>query len=163
MGDWTGTVPTILAGDRPTGDDWKNVLDELSAISAAPTSWTPTLTNLTLGNGTQVAKYRRVGKLVDFEWHLILGSTSAVGTGPRLTLPASMSTDFFTNKMLSSDVWFVDSGAATWRGVAVIVAANEIRLDYFTAAPALATVTATAPFAFGTADWLQARGWFYTD
>src|SRR5690348_3539726 len=69
-------------------------LDAYENATAAWVAWVPTLTNLTLGNGTQVANYRQVGKTVDFIWTLLLGSTSAVGTVPSFTLPVAPSTNW---------------------------------------------------------------------
>ena len=47
----------------------------------APTgsAWTPTLTNLTLGNGAVVARYQLAGDTCNFRFRFTLGSTSAVG------------------------------------------------------------------------------------
>jgi hypothetical protein len=54
------------------------------------TSYTPTLTNLTLGNGTLVARYALVGKTMFFYFQFSLGSTSAVGSGPTISFPAGI-------------------------------------------------------------------------
>jgi hypothetical protein len=53
------------------------------------TTWTPTLTNLTLGNGTVTARYRQIGKTIEAYFRFALGSTSAVGSGPTFSLPAN--------------------------------------------------------------------------
>ena len=52
-------------------------------------SWTPTLTNMTLGNGTVTAKYIQIGKTVTARFRFLLGSTSAIGTSPTITLPVT--------------------------------------------------------------------------
>lgn len=61
--------------------------DLLEAAYTAWTSYTPTLTNLTLGNGTVTATYKQVGKTVFFRIEFLLGSSSAVGTTPSFTPP----------------------------------------------------------------------------
>lgn len=165
MGDWTGTVPTILAGDIPTGDDWKNVTDELSAISTAWSTWVPTLTNLTLGNGTQTARYRRVGKTVDWYWRFVLGSTSAVGTDPTFTLPAVQAAHYASG---SGDSFFpgivrlVDSGVTTRQGDFTLSSSQTLRLVSWNATPALAQITSTAPWTWGTGDSMLAWGTYET-
>lgn len=53
------------------------------------TTWTPTLTNLTLGNGTVTARYCQIGKVVHFRFWFKLGSTSAVGSLPTFSLPVT--------------------------------------------------------------------------
>ena len=45
------------------------------------TAYTPTDTNVTLGNGTRVSRYARIGRTIHFFWSLTWGSTTAyVGT-----------------------------------------------------------------------------------
>lgn len=57
------------------------------------TVYTPTLTNITLGNGTIVAKYKKIGSTVLFEVVLTFGTTTAFATvanytqSPRVSLP----------------------------------------------------------------------------
>lgn len=51
-------------------------------------AWTPTYTNLTLGNGTVVARYAQVGKIVTAYYKLTYGSTTSItGSIPTITLP----------------------------------------------------------------------------
>jgi hypothetical protein len=50
-------------------------------------SYTPTLTNLTAGNGTLNAKYMRQGKKCTVRFVFTFGTTSSMGTDPTLTLP----------------------------------------------------------------------------
>lgn len=53
-------------------------------------SYTPTLTNLTLGNGTLIGQYNRVGNTVHFYVIVVFGSTTSV-VGPVLvTVPFPM-------------------------------------------------------------------------
>jgi hypothetical protein len=52
-------------------------------------TWSPTYSNLTIGNGTVTAKYIRIGKLVRFKFVFVLGSTSAVATNPTVSLPVT--------------------------------------------------------------------------
>jgi len=51
-------------------------------VQSAPVwqDWTPTWSNLTVGNGTQSARYTQSGKTVSFVLSLVLGSTSSVGS-----------------------------------------------------------------------------------
>lgn len=55
--------------------------------------WVPTLTNITLGNGTLIAKYKEIGSIIFFEVTLTFGSTTALATvsnytqSPRVSLP----------------------------------------------------------------------------
>ena len=77
----TGQVLTV-AGGVPT---W-------AAPSAGGTwtTWSPTYTGLTIGNGTVVARYTQTGKTVTLFWRLTFGSTTAVtAVAPSVSLPAN--------------------------------------------------------------------------
>lgn len=52
--------------------------------------WTPTLTNITQGNGTVDARYCIFGKIVFFYFQFALGSTSAMGTNPTISTPNTL-------------------------------------------------------------------------
>lgn len=52
-------------------------------------SYTPTLTNITLGNGTRVGKYKRSNGRCQGKIWFQLGSTSAIGTNPTISLPVA--------------------------------------------------------------------------
>jgi hypothetical protein len=51
------------------------------------TTWSPTVTGLTKGNGTEVARYRNNGKMVDIFYQFTLGSTSSITGQVYLTPP----------------------------------------------------------------------------
>ena len=57
--------------------------------SWAWTSWTPTWTNLTVGNGTNSSKYTQVGKLIIARVAFLFGSTSSISGGISFTLPVT--------------------------------------------------------------------------
>lgn len=68
----------------------------LDANNGGMTAYTPTLTNITLGNGTLTARYKLVDGLVFFEVSILYGSTTAITTPdstsdytlrPRVSLP----------------------------------------------------------------------------
>lgn len=58
-------------------------------IGGAWKSWTPTWTNLTVGNAVQNFKYTQIGKTIHIRGYITLGSTSSMGTGPTFTLPVT--------------------------------------------------------------------------
>ncbi len=62
-------------------------------------SWTPTFTNLTVGNGVLACDYTQIGKTVIANLTFTLGTTSAVGTAPTFTLPVT-SVSLFTGHWL---------------------------------------------------------------
>jgi len=52
------------------------------------TTWTPTLSDITIGNGTVSAAYKQIGKTVFWEFRLVFGSTTSItGANSFLNLP----------------------------------------------------------------------------
>lgn len=80
------TTPESVASDFLNGQN-----------SAAWTDFTPTWTNLTLGNGVQVAKYTKIGRTVFGSYKLTMGTTTAIGTNPYFTPPIPVSSDYSTS------------------------------------------------------------------
>lgn len=68
-----------------TGNTWQTVGRNIGA----PISWTPTLTNLTIGDGTLVASYIKIGKRYFCRVSVIFGSTTSVAGAILFTLPAT--------------------------------------------------------------------------
>lgn len=66
------------------GTAWATLLN-----AGAWTSFTPSWTNLTVGNATNTGAYAVVGKTCFFRCKITLGSTSSVGSNPTLTLPVT--------------------------------------------------------------------------
>ena len=117
------------------------------------TSYTPTLTNLTLGNGTVTARYRQIGKVVDVFFNFLLGSTSAVSTSPSFSLPVTGISD-----SLLYNAYFQDAGTNTFMGginlgtTAATIYIPNVSGTY----PSFASVTSTVPFTWTTNDYIRA-------
>ncbi len=54
---------------------------DTSNLGGAWATWTPTLTGMTLGNGTKAGWARKVGKHTDFKLAITFGSTTTLPTG----------------------------------------------------------------------------------
>lgn len=124
-------------------------------------SYTPTLTNLTLGNGTSVGKYLRQGKKISVEYVFTLGTTSAVGSNPEITLPFTRASGYGTNLLqpLDGTAFFVDEGNATYNGC-VTSSTAQFRVYCIAtgfSAGSLSPTSAANPFTFGSTDQLGAR------
>jgi hypothetical protein len=81
-----GANDTMLVGDSTaaTGLSYK------SATTLYPwTAYSPTYTNLTIGNGTVTARYQQIGKLIHVYWRLVWGSTTSVTAYPLISFPAT--------------------------------------------------------------------------
>jgi hypothetical protein len=116
------------------------------------TTWTPTYANITIGNGTVIARYQKIGKLVTIFFRFILGSTSAIGTSPSISLPiaSSQSEIIYPCKYLDSGVtnYF---GIATMGGGTTTMLFQEMRVNG-TYGDIIGNITATVPFTWTTND-----------
>lgn len=82
-----GMVTYIAATDTIEiydGSNW-----QVLGSTTAWTAYTPTLTNLTLGNGTLTAVYQTQGKTVNVRGRFTLGSTSAVSGSATFSTPTT--------------------------------------------------------------------------
>jgi len=158
---------TVTSGALVTANSVPNtVLSNSGAFNSnwAWTSYTPTLTNLTLGNGTLTASYNQTGKTVWVDFKFVLGSTSAVTGVPRFTLPVTANSKYSsTQNNFIGHVWIEDSGVSNYFGASTIatstgMGATDIYVQnaagtYLT----LTGITNLIPFTWGTADYITAR------
>jgi hypothetical protein len=147
-----GANGEMLVADSTTatGLDWKTATEQYPWQA-----WTPSYANLTIGNGTVTARYQQIGKLVNFKFIFILGSTSAVGTTPTISMPVTPNNYLATYAMSIND-----NGVANYTGVAdsfnslfypIVNTANGtyVSWQYFSAA---------APFTWGNGDGFSIIG-----
>lgn len=82
MGTYTGTPRTWVAAETVTAALMNSeIRDPLAALSDVWTSYTPAISNFSLGNGSTSGSYLRFGKFVCFWASFTFGSTSAAATG----------------------------------------------------------------------------------
>lgn len=84
-------------------------------------AYTPTDTNVTVSNGTRVARYTRIGRTIHFSWSLVWGNTTSYGGTVSVGLPAAAQATgrwAVTTYLLRSGVQnysaggFIDSGGS---------------------------------------------------
>jgi hypothetical protein len=80
-----GQVLTVNSG--ATAPEWAAA----GGSAATWTTWTPSWTNVTIGNGTVTARYIQIDKVVFFTLKLLFGSTTSVSARPEFTLPVNAS------------------------------------------------------------------------
>jgi len=161
----TGTVtliadPAVVAFlliEDITGAVWP-AGSTVTAGMVASETWTdyvPTLTNLTVGNGTLTARYFKLGRFVSVNFQFVFGSTSAIAGGVSFTLPVAPAS-YYTGDFHLGGVSWVDAGAtvfggyASWTGSAVLLRLWRTDATYLT----FAGPTATVPFTWGTGDFI---------
>lgn len=126
----------------------------INGVSVIRASWTPTVANLTVGNGTLVARYNRIDKQVYCHIKFVLGSTSAMGSLPTFTLPvASAHTAYIVGA-----AFFHDIGTATYSGVTYIEAGGTAGVRVSSAGGTyvgLTAISSTVPHTWANTDELH--------
>ena len=85
-----------------------------SPIAGAWTSWTPSRTGITIGNGTESARYLQVGKTVAINYKLTLGTTSSVSGDIAISLPVA-------NNVLTVGSASLFVTGTDWQGIIFLV------------------------------------------
>lgn len=156
------TPRTWAAGEHPSAAQFNQDIRD-NQLAAFPlgvttwTAWTPTLTNMTLGTGTVVAQYQRVGNLVFYVFRFNLGVGSLMGTSPAFTPPVAHSS-VFGNAPLGM-ARLIDADGPDWEGMARR-SGTDINVLYQDGAGNQATITATAPFTWVATDTLEVSGFY---
>lgn len=148
------------AGHKVTATDWDAVLDQIELSASSWSTWTPTLTNITAGNGTTLGRYKQIGATVYYRFRFTLGTTSAIGTSPRFTLPVAPLASYTASQDPLGDVNLLDSGTANRRGQVWFVSGSTAEILSYSTTGVAATITATVPQTWATGDVLAASGFY---
>jgi hypothetical protein len=119
--------------------------------TGAWTTYTPTFTNLTVGNGTLVGRYCKIGKVCHLYIQLIFGSTTSISGTPTITLPIDS-----INVGFIAPLWINDIGTADYYGGAQF-GTSTITLfvsNSSTTYTSNTSVSATIPMTWTTSDKL---------
>lgn len=126
-----------------------------TGFNGAWQSWTPTFTNLTVGDGTLTAKYTKVGKTVRGFVNLIFGSTTSISSSVSLTTPSTMANNLTWMPM--GLVRMVDEGTDTYAGAVSVLTATTMLVQVNTANATYSdynTISGSVPFTWTTSDRL---------
>ncbi len=125
---------------------------QLNGIGEAGTTFTPTWTGYTRGNGTSIAYYVRVNKLVYVYVEETLGSTSSMGSAPTMTLPITAAR---LQAVSPSRNRIDDTGANVYWGTTVPISTTQVVVyaDLVSGTyTAFAGITATVPMTWANTD-----------
>ena len=124
--------------------------------------WTPTLTNITLGNGSIVARYKQIGKTVTFYFKLTRGSTTSFSSQPMFSppvAPSSMYNISIAERFFRGHI--EDSGTASYVVMGGFYTSGNILMQVQNANGTYAGYTAinnTVPMAWATNDIISLTG-----
>lgn len=152
---------TVATGDVLTASKWnQDVVDNWLALGGAWTSWTPSWTNLTVGNGTVSAKYIAAGKLIIGRLALTWGSTTSASGAVSVSLPATASSEYVTDKVFFGNVRLEDAGVTSTAGYFRLRTTTTVDIVAMNAASTyinFAAVSNTVPWTWGTGDNMHAQ------
>jgi hypothetical protein len=164
--DAKGDIVTATGADTPArlavGADY-TFLQALASQSTGLqyggtwTAYTPTWTNITVGNGTSTGEYLRIGKMVIVKVGLTFGSTTSfAGAFVQVSLPFSADT-FYAN---NGGVIMFDVGSAVYNGFTWNTDANKMNIQAISTNNLYglsADISSTIPFTWTTNDILTAQ------
>ena len=148
---------TLPAGDIGTADIAAGAITPEKLLSGSGSSWsyqsyTPTLANITLGNGTMTAGYTQIGKLIDGYLTIVFGTTSVMGSVPTFTLPVTSIAVPNTAMIIGiGNIFNNCNGFASW------TTTTTATLRYWDTNNNLGNVTATAPGTWGNTSFITIR------
>jgi hypothetical protein len=169
-GPGDGSVTTgidIISGATGNIIGRNNLVDTTTPIVDAGTgtvlppgmwrTWTPNYTNLTVGNGTVVARVAEIDGLIEVRYRLDFGSTTTIdGTGPTISLPVTASTTGIdANGPPLGLASMKEAGGAHSVGQTFLPSSTTFEIFVTNTAGTYglpASVTATVPFTWGEND-----------
>lgn len=150
------TVDSVVTANYTDGSILPEHLVAASGTTWAWQTYTPTLTNLTLGNGTVTAKYAQIGKTVVVRINFILGTTSAVASNPAFSLPVTGATYAGSQaQLIVGQCRLLDAATLSYTGSVIRPSTTTIRPQVQNASLTYIfdqDVAATIPFTWGNLD-----------
>ena len=147
---------TWVAGDVVTAADTNTYLTH---TGGAWTAYTPTFTNLTVGNGTLDCQWFRSGRFVSFKVKLTFGSTTSVSGAIIVSLPVAYADG--TEVESATGLLFDSSLNARYPAVTGAQTTTTIAVRTINAAGTYAVVadtSSTVPFTWATGDIITVAG-----
>jgi hypothetical protein len=143
-----GTNGQVLTADSTaaTGLKW---------ASGAWITWTPSVSNVTIGNGSITARYQQTSNVINFSVKIVFGSTTTISGSPNFTMPVA------ANSVAVFPVYILDTGVAAYLGSAYLPIGSSMFLDLIDTTSNRALLTAfssTSPFTWGTGDFFSVSG-----
>jgi len=154
---------------RPVWHDGTNVyafgpeISPITGLIGGPwPSWTPTWTNLTVGNGTVVAKYTQIGSTVFCRLSIVFGSTTSVSGSVSFSLPVNRAANAGTAGGTPQGLArLIDaSPSATYEGSITNLSTSTSVIIVWDASSTyvkFALLSSTVPFTWATGDEIDAQ------
>lgn len=161
----SGDAIATLAAGSSTGSAKANVWvnstealiveeDLVSGAALEWSTWSPSYSNLTIGNGTVDARYIRIGDTVHASFDFVLGSTSSVGTNAGISLPVTAE----NGAMAVGQCRLTDSGTASYGGFVNLNGTTQMLPQVMVTSGSYSrnvNLTPTVPFTWTTNDAIR--------
>lgn len=165
-----GTGVTVTQGKIALllydGSDITHAITDLATLGAAAwPSWTPTWTNLTIGNAVVTAKYVQIGKLVMCRLDVVFGTTTSISGDVRFSMPVTRATYGGTSGIAQLGVLSAYDVSVTTavQGCVINISTTEAMIRIQTAGGTyvnLVALSSTVPFTWATSDEIHTE-FFY--
>jgi hypothetical protein len=132
---------------------------QLNSLFEAGTAFTPTLTGMTIGNGSQTHTYQQVNKLIVVHGFITLGSTSTVTADIEITLPVT-GKNYGATTPVGITYMFDNSSGVTFSGLvlmpngstsSVTLVTQQITSSYL----ARGAISSTIPMTWAVSDQIR--------
>jgi hypothetical protein len=135
----------VANSSAATGLEWQG----------AWTTWTPTWSNVTIGNGVVTSRYQRIGNTVTFYLKFVLGTTSSVSNYLQFTLPFSVRDEIhFLSSAFDNSIttWYPIDARASAENVFIYAVNGTIGYSYYVLSGT------NVPFTWATSDNIVIAG-----
>lgn len=126
-------------------------------VAQEASTWAPTWTNVTVGNGTVVAYYARAGAIIVAQLRFTLGSTSSVSGAIQFTLPVNC--DTARGVILGQSRVQDTSAPETFDGVVIAASAGTAQVQVLDSTNATSldddATSGTVPMTWANTDFLD--------
>ena len=152
------TANSVVASNITSGIITNTMLSAATGQPGAYTAWVPTLSGITLGNGTILARYTQVGKSVKAYGTITLGNTSSVTTSLTFSLPVTAHASVLINTTIGVGSAIDASSSIQFPGTVIVGSSTTAICIYGNASTSLvqyAYATNLVPFTWATSDTIN--------
>lgn len=162
----SGTTITVTGGSDYTVANAAITSPNFSNV-ATPASfpqyfnWTPTLSNITKGSGTESARFIMISKEFVFRYSLIFAANSAMGSNPTISFPITTASTYTADVSRVGETNILDSGTllmfgqARWKTTTTF---EPCVTNASTTYASLSLLSSTSPMTWTTNDQLTVFG-----
>lgn len=138
------------------GNDLLNVGVASTGALGKYGTWSPSYGNLTVGNGTVIARYARAGNVIHAWYQLTFGSTTSIdATNPTISLPATASSSYTVSRTFLGHAYLFDTGSANYDGKVRLQSTTTVSIGVDAAGSTYVqqnNISASAPHTWATGD-----------